>query len=125
MKLRVYDAARGSKERHQFENYVDRYALYFPHPKKWVKQDLMEYGEHITGEYLSFSFSEDGKTINRCIFDEWNGRDGSCTNLGKKVKIESLPKPVQEWIEGYEKVYNDLIKNPEDDKVVNAWNDYA
>ena len=34
MKVRVYDSARGSKDRHQYEDYIDRYSLYFPYPKK-------------------------------------------------------------------------------------------
>ena len=124
MKLRVYDAARGSRDRHKFENYPDRYALYFPHPKKWIKDDLESYGEHITGDYLNFSFSEGGKTITRCCWDEWNLRNGLCDNLGKKVKIESLPEPVQKWINGYEIAYNDLIKNPEDEDAIERWESY-
>lgn len=124
MKLRVYDSARGSKDRHQYENYPDRYSLYFPHPKKWQKENYEEFGEHITGDYLSFSFSNDGKTITRCVWDEWNGRNGLCDNLGKKVKIETLPLPVQKWIRGYEVVYNNIIKNPEDLNFIKAWENY-
>lgn len=124
MKLRVYDGARGSKDRHQYEGYVDRYSLYFPRPKKRIDEDYREFGERITGNFLGFSFSEDGKTINRCTWDEWNTRNGRCDSLGKKVNIDTLPKHVQNWIAGYERVYNEMIKHPEDEKVVEAWNNY-
>lgn len=124
MKLRVYDGARGSKDRHQFEGYVDRYSLYFPRPKKWQEETYQKFRERITGDYIGFSFSEDGKSITRCCWDEWNLRNGFCDSLGKKVKIEKLPKPVQDWIVGYEKVYNDFIKNPDNDDVRNAWENY-
>jgi hypothetical protein len=124
MKLRVYDGARGSKDRHQYEDYIDRYSLYFPHPKKWIDEDYRKFRERITGDFLRFSFSEDGKIINRCTWNEWNIRNGLCDSLGKKVNINTLPKHVQKWIAGYEKVYNEMIKHPEDEKIVEAWNNY-
>lgn len=124
MKVRVYDGARGKKERHQYENYVDRFALYFPHPKKWQEETYKKHGERITGDYLCFSFSEDGKSITRCCWDEWNLRHGHCDTLGKKVKIETLPEPVQKWIAGYEKRWNDLITHEDDEKVKKAWENY-
>lgn len=124
MKVRVYDSARGSKDRHQYEDYIDRYSLYFPYPKKWREETYKEYGEHITGDFLGFSFSKDGETINRCSWDEWNLRNGLCDSLGKKVKIEKLPEPVQKWICGYETAWNNLIKDPDNENVKKAWEDY-
>ncbi len=124
MKVRVYDGAMGKVERHQYKGYVDRYSLYFPCPKKWQKEEYKKSGKVITGHYLGFSFSEDGEYINRCIWDEWDLSHGRCDNLGKKVKIETLPKPVQKWIRGYEKRWNDLIAHENDKKVQKAWDTY-
>jgi len=124
MKVRVYDAARGKKERHQYENYPDRYSLYFPLPKKIQEEGYKKLGVHITGHYLGFSFSEDGKSITRCCWDEWNLRNGLCDNLGKKVKIETLPEPVQEWIHGYELAWNNILKDEDNEEYKKAWEDY-
>ena len=124
MKVRVYDSARGSKGGHKYEGYIDRYSLYFPYPKKWKEENYKQFGEHITGDFLGFSFSEDGKNITRCCWDEWNLRNGFCDSLGKKVKIEKLPKPVQEWIAGYEERWNALIARPDDEQVKKAWESY-
>lgn len=124
MKVRVYDGARGRKERHQYENYPDRYSLYFPYPKKWQEEMYKEYGEHISGDFLCFSFSENGETINRCNWDEWNLRNGLCDSLGKKVKIETLPEPVQKWIRGYEVVWNNILKDEDNEEYQKAWEDY-
>ena len=124
MKVRVYDGARGRKERHQYENYPDRYALYFPLPKKEQEDGYKNLGVHITGHYLSFSFSTDGKNITRCCWDEWNLRNGRCDNLGKKVKIETLPEPVQKWIRGYEVVWNNILKDEDNEEYQKAWEDY-
>lgn len=121
MKVRVYDSAAGNKEKSKYKDYIDRYSLYFPLPKK----DIQYYdGGRITGYYLGFSFNEDGTTINRCIWDEWNTKYGLCDCLGKKVKIETLPQKVQDWIHGYEKVYNESLKYPDDNGKQKAWNDY-
>ena len=124
MTLRVYDGARGSKERRQYEGYIDRYSLYFPYPNRWKTETYKKYGEHISGEFLGFSFSKNGSNINRCCWNQWNLRDGNCGGLGKKVKINTLPEPVQKWIHGYEIAWNNLINNPEDEDVIKAWEDY-
>lgn len=110
MKVRVYDSARGRKERHKFENYIDRYCLYFPNPKKVVEETYNLLGETITGTFLRFSFESDGR-INRCAWDEWNRRDGYVDNLGKKVNIDTLPEKVREWIREYERRWNNYISS--------------
>jgi len=95
--LRVYDAAKRSKE---FENSVDRYSLYVPTPRNKVK----EWG--FMGTFLGFSFGDKG--ITRCCWDEC--RNGvSSMNLGKKIKRESLPKHVQEWVDHMESTYNKAL----------------
>lgn len=115
MKLRVYDSGK---------DLVDRYSLYFPYPKKRVIDYYHEYGVYITGDYLLFSFSDDGESINRCGWDSWDLKYGYCSKLGKKVKTETLPKPVQKWIEGYEKLWNNLLKHPQSRKVENQFINY-
>lgn len=115
MKVRVYDSKVDT---------IDRYALYFPLTKKEKEDYYRLFHQHITGNYLCFSFNEEKEVINRCNWDEWNLRDGYCDNLGKKVKIDTLPKFLQEWINGYEKVYNDTIKYPESEEVNQRWMNY-
>jgi len=118
--LRVYDSAKNCKD---FAGYQDRYALYFPYPKEWIK------GDHVA-DYFAFSFTHDdeyprGASVIRCYWDEWHrGRNGYASNLGKKLKIESLPKHVQEWIAGYQKVWNDLINDPDNQEIIKAWEAY-
>lgn len=117
--LRVYDSAGNNKE---FVGYQDRYALYFPYPKEWIK------GGHV-GDYYAFNFTHEdeyprGCSIIHCYWNEWYRQCGYASNLGKKVKIETLPKHVQEWIAGYQKVWNDLINDPDNQEVVKAWEAY-
>lgn len=119
MKLRVYDSAANNK---LFAGYQDRYALYFPYPKKWIENG------HVA-DFYAFNFTHEdesprGAMIIRCYWDEWHRCSGYPSKLGKRVKIETLPAHVQEWIAGYEKVWNDYIKHPDDPKVRKAWEDY-
>lgn len=110
--LRVYDAAAKNK---QCVGWSDRYSLYFPYPKEWVENG------HVA-DFLSFSFNE--SSIKRCYWDEWYRRNGYADNLGKKVKISTLPKHVQEWIAGYEKVWNEYINDPDNEEVIERWENY-
>ena len=117
--LRVYDSAGNNKE---FAGVQDRYALYFPYPKEWIE------GDHV-GDFFAFNFTHEdeypyGATIIRCYWDEWHRKNGYASNLGKKVKIETLPKHVQEWIAGYQKVWNDFLNDPDNQAVVDAWEAY-
>lgn len=124
MKVRVYDGAKPTvydrgeqrKERKQYEDSVDRYSLYFPLPKKRINKD-----DGVVGCYLGFSFSDDGEQIIRCTFEEWNSKNGLCDHLGKKAKIETLPENVQKWIADGERVYNEFIKHPDDEKAEKEW----
>lgn len=118
MELRVYDSARGGKERHKFENYIDRYCLYFPYPKKWLIDS------EVKGDYLAFSFNTETKIIKRCYWDEWKKRDGFCDKLGKKIHTDKLPDFVAEWVKGYEKVWNDYINNEDNEKFKKAFLEY-
>ena len=114
MKVRVYDGGKGYS--------VDRYSLYFPLPKKEVEETYRIHRERISGHFLGFGFNDD--CIFRCCWDEWNMRNGYCTNLGKKVKIETLPQHVQEWVRGYEKAWNNLLKHPNDERYQWEWENY-
>lgn len=106
--LRVYDSASVRKE---CATYVDRYSLYVPTPRNKIK----EWG--IRGLYLGFSFSDKG--ITRCCW-------GECTygiqtmSLGKKIKRESLPKHVQQWIDTMEEKYNRALK----EDTAEAWSEW-
>ena len=75
--LRVYDSGK--------EGYVDRYSLFYPTPKS----------KSTKGVIWDFSFN-DTKVITCCHYDI--GLDFPIRLLGKKVKIDDLPKHVQEWI---------------------------
>ena len=112
--LRVYDSAGIRKE---YANCQDRYALYFPYPKEWIASG------HVA-DILPFNFSHSDEIISRFCWDEWNRKNGYASMLGKKVKIDILPKHVQKWVNGYEKVWNDLINNPDDIKARTAWLSY-
>ena len=106
--LRVYDSASVKKE---YETYVDRYSLYVPTPRNKVK----EWG--LMGMILGFNFNE--KSINRCTWCEC--RAGIQTmNLGKKIKRESLPQHVQQWINTMEDKYNRAIK----EDTAEAWEEW-
>lgn len=79
--LRVYDSKK--------EGFVDRYSLYYPTPKAKQKDWLTK------GATLDFSFSED--QIITCCHTEI-GLEVPISVLGKRVKIDTLPKHVQDWI---------------------------
>ena len=96
--LRVYDSASIRKE---YETYVDRYSLYIPTPRNKVK----EWG--VMGVFLGFNF--DDKSVTRYCWCDCRGGIKSM-NLGKKIKRESLPKHVQEWINTIEEKYNRALK---------------
>ena len=96
--FRVYDSASVRKE---YATYVDRYALYVPTPRNKIK----EWG--FMGMYLGFSFNDSG--IIRCCWDECIGGIKTMS-LGKKIKRESLPQHVQQWIDTMEKKYNRALK---------------
>ncbi|MBP5457836.1 MAG: hypothetical protein J6Y37_15200 [Paludibacteraceae bacterium] len=122
MKVRVYDAAARNKA---YKGYVDRYSLYFPYTKEMRERHWEDFSERVKGDFLGFSFSEDGSRITRCT---WDSHKGPMDWLGKKVRIETLPQPVVEWVAGYEKVWNALVYAKEGTKefeaAEKAWNDY-
>ena len=107
--LRIYDSAKRNKK---YENYVDRYSLYVPTPRNKVK----EWG--FMGTFLGFSFSDKG--ITRCCWEEC--RQGvAFMKLGKKVKRDTLPKHVQEWVEKMESTYNRALKEDTEE----AWDEWS
>lgn len=109
--IRVYDSASKRKE---YESFFDRYSLYFPYPKEWIKDG------HV-GDYLGFNFSSDGNSVQRCCWGEWNLKYGYASNLGKRVKLEELPPSIQRWVKAFEKKWNDYINNPDDPNIRWEW----
>ena len=107
--LRVYDAAANNKK---YENFFDRYSLYVPTPRNKVA----EWG--YAGVFLGFSF--DNNTIQRCCWDECKLGVASM-NLGRKVKRETLPKYVQEWVNRMETIYNKALKE-DTEETWEEWN---
>lgn len=105
--LRVYDAGK------RYEHYVDRYSLYYPTPRNKVA----EWG--YMGMYLGFSFSNDGR-ITKCCHSECKRGVGIDFFGGKKVKRETLPTHVQEWINKLEKAYNKALKENTEE----AWEEF-
>jgi len=107
--LRVYDSAARNK---CFTDYVDRYALYVPTPR----QKVSEWG--FMGMYLGFSFGKE--TITRCCWEEC--RQGVASmKLGKKIKRNTLPLHVQEWIDNMERVYNRALR----ENTQEAWEEWC
>lgn len=103
--LRVYDSRR--------DDVADRYCLYVPTPRNKVK----EWG--VMGIYLPFNFNIGNKTITRFDWGECVNGVASM-NLGRKMKIDTLPKFVREWIKKNEETYNRALKENTDE----AWNDW-
>ena len=101
--LRMYDSNK---------SVADRYCRYVPTPRNKVR----EWG--FMGMYLPFSFNESG-----IIGYSW----GECkngvksANLGKKIKRETLPTHVQEWVNGLELKYNRALTEDTDD----AWEEWC
>ena len=68
--------------------------------------------------FLGFSFSDKG--ITRYCWNEC--RQGvAFMNLGAKVKRDTLPKHVQEWVENMENTYNKALKEDTEE----AWNEWV
>ena len=84
MEVRLYDAGK------KYENYIDRYTLYFPYPK-WLR----ERSNNVRGCWLGCSPAYDGMI--RC---SWELNESHIVNseklwLGKKIKLETMPQPFQ------------------------------
>lgn len=117
--IRVYDSGK------KFMGHPDRYVLYFPYPKEWIRDNkyaISPVGYEHVGDFFAFSFGD--KTIQRCYWGEWCRKDGYASNLGKRVKIDTLPKHVQKWIRGYQKVWTDYINHPDEEWSRKAWEKY-
>lgn len=66
------------------------------------------------GIFFGFSFTEKG--ITKCSWVECSHGVGTM-NLGKKIKRESLPQHVQQWINTMEEKYNRALKEDSEE----AW----
>ena len=104
--LRVYDAACVRKK---YAEYADRYTLYIPTPKKFIRK----WGYFGVG--IGFNFGDDGRLIRFSSFEV--DKPIACMSMGKKLKRESLPKHVQDWINNLEILYNKALKEDTDE----AW----
>jgi hypothetical protein len=109
--VRVYDSASKRKE---YEYSFDRYSLYFPYPKEWIKDG------HV-GDYLGFNFFDNGNFARRVCWGEWNLKYGYASNLGKRVKLEELPPNIQRWVKNFEEKWNNYINNPDDPDIKWEW----
>lgn len=94
-KLKVYKAGK------KYDGYLDQYSLYYPIPRKKVKESGYK------GVILGFSFGE--HYITKCTHDEFPAGFDIQACLGKKVDIKTLPEHVQEWIAKEEKEWQETI----------------
>lgn len=106
MKVRVYDSGK---------DFVDRYTLYFPYSKKLREHD----GRTIMGCFLSFNFREGQLTFYAWDYDD-RSLGYNIPRNEKKVKIETLPQFVQNYIVKMERIWNDALKY-DDKKHWDAW----
>jgi hypothetical protein len=116
MKARLYRATGEARD------YIDGYSLYLPYPK-WYREQLNP-KNYASGCFLGCSPASDGTMI-RCCWEELEYRIyGRADNLGRKVKIESMPEPFQKEVRRIEKLWNDALKY-NDDEHWNIWNTQA
>lgn len=129
MKVRVYDS--GKKWAY------DRYDMYFPYPKRMREQISKEHGRIIMGTYISFGISVrdhgqyDCNTLyptNDCSMTLYSWGEDDRTigcdipSAERKVKIETLPKVVQDYARKMEGLWNDALKY-NDDEHWKLWNE--
>lgn len=106
MKLRVYDAGA---------NFADRYTLYFPYPK-WLREH-----DKVKAYELDFNFSHGWLHY---MFG-YEVPLGGCLRHGKRIKPETLPQYVREWIATRQKAWDILCEqgNKENaEELWDAWN---
>lgn len=117
MKVRIYDS--------RLKGYVDRYTFYFPYPKKRVEAEMKRSGHQIMGICQPFSFRTDQSGKTSLTFCPWFDDDRTLNinvpNNEKKLKIESMPKEVQEYATKMEKLWNDAWKY-DDEEHWKKWN---
>ncbi len=108
MKIKLYDAGK------KYEGYFDRYSLFFPIPafKQQEQRKLgVEPSRIIRAMYLGCSPSSDGMI--RCSWGTiLRGQriNSEELYLGKRVSIDSMPKPFQKCVRNMIKVYEQAIK---------------
>jgi hypothetical protein len=107
---RIYDAGK------KFEGYADRYSIFFPLPKKYRKDTISK----VRGVFLGCKPSVDGMI--RCTWEDVKDVDyiGVNLKLGKRVKLESFPKPFQEIINKMTMLYNKAL-NENTEKAWQEW----
>lgn len=115
MKVRVY-----YDKKHK--DYVDPYTMYFPYSKKIRDETKKSSGHLIMGTALSFNCHPDGSMTLFSWFDDDRDLGYNIPNCGdKKIKIETLPKGVQDYVAKMEKIWSDANKY-DDKKHWDAWN---
>ena len=108
---RIYDGGK------KFEGYIDRYSVVFLTPKKYRIDSHDD-----RGLFLGCSVSAYGG-MNRCTWEpiEYYHRVGLNLHLGKRVKLETFPKPFQKIVKRMTRIYNRAL-NENTDKAWEAWN---
>ena len=114
MKVRLYDAGK------KYENYPDRYSLYFPYPK-WMQREIYEaHKHHVMGFALGCTQDSDGGVIRCDSFDDDRTLGYHVRNLGRKIPLEKMSHAFQRWARSMERKWNDALKF-NDDKHWDAW----
>ena len=109
MKARLYRATGEGR------NYIDGYTLYFPYPK-WYRKEMTYFSR---GTWLACSPANDG-SLYRCYWGEMDEKY-TFAGLGRKVKIESMPKPFQKEVARMQALWDEACKT----RNFNRWNKLA
>lgn len=110
MKVRVYDSKQ--------KDVADRYTLYFPYPK-WLRQ---QEGRPIMGCFQPFNFIEEEKFFTFYAWDyDDRSRGYNIPRTERKIKLETLPKFVRDYVDRMDRLWNDALKY-DDDEHWAMWN---
>ena len=107
MQARLYRAAGEARD------FVDGYTLVFPYPKWYI----LETRNSANCCFLGCSPSINGTMI-RCCWDEGHFH---LLNLGRKVRIETMPEPFQQEVQRMQTLWDEVCKTHNFDR----WNKEA
>ena len=89
--------------RKEYRDYMGKYTLYFPYPKWLQKHD------ECRGYGIVCEPTESGMWRIEGIYNERYIVNSNQFYLGKKIKLESMPKPFRICAERLAKAWNDAI----------------
>ena len=113
MKVRLYRAKNA-------KGFVDEFSLYFPFPKKMIKEYKKEFDRYIKGTFLGCSQASDGSIV-RCCWEDLDVTIGySIDGLGKRYPLEKMSKEFQKFARKMERLWNNALKY-NDKKHWDAW----